>query len=249
MPTRLFAILVVSGLAPAVPAQEPPRAVIERAIVAHGGHARLALARCERVRLKGTMHVGSASLPFTNELAVALPGRYKSVVTIDDGTRTRQVVHVLDGEKAAALVDGQPQTVTGVHLAQLRQTLQLEHAMRLMPLLTDAEFRLSGLGQVRYNNQVFAGVQVAGRGQRELKLWFDQASGLLVKSEHKLDGPGGKDVLQEAFYADYRDAGGYRRPGKVVVLRDGKKVMEAELIDARRCERFEPDEFSTAGSR
>ena len=239
---RAFVIL---ALLPATSlAQSDPRAILDQAIAAHGGRETLARVRADKVRLKGMLHVGSEAMPFTNDLAVQLPGQFKSIVAILTGGKTRTVVHLLDGDKATILIDGQPQQVSGSHLTQLRQTLQLEQALRLVPLLTDPSFTLHPLPEVRYNNQTFTGVRVQGKGQRDLKLYFDRTSGLLVKAEHLLDGPAGKDVVQEAFYADYRDLGGYRRPGKVVVLRDGKKVMEAELIDARRYDRIDPIEFT-----
>lgn len=224
--------------------QETARDVIEKAIAAHGGQERLAAVRADKVKLRGTLHAGGSALPFTNELALQLPGQLKSVVTLTETNRTHTVVHLLDNDRATILLDGQPQPVGSAHLTQLRQTLQLEQALRLVPLLNDPAFTLHLLPEVRYNDQVYVGVRVAGRGQRDLKLFFDRASGLLVKAEHALDGPGGKDVLQEAFYGDYRDLGGYRRPCKVVVLRDGKKVMEAVLLEARRLERIDPIEFT-----
>ena len=144
-----LAVLVL--LSASAPAQESARAVIERAIVAHGGHEKLARNRAERVKLKGTMHVGASAVPFTNELTVQLPGQYKSVVTIAEGQRSHTIVHLLDGEKAVILIDGQPQPVSGVHLAQLRQTLQLEQAMRLVPLLHDPGFAVLSVGEKRYN--------------------------------------------------------------------------------------------------
>ena len=51
-------------------------------------------------------------------------------------------------------------------------------------------------------------MRVQGKGQRDLKLYFDRQKGLLVKAEHLLDGVGGKDVHQEVYYSDYREAGG-----------------------------------------
>jgi hypothetical protein len=240
--------LLLAGLLLALPAvvvaQESPRAIIERAIVAHGGPQKLAAIKADKVRLKGTLHVGDTSLTFANESMLQLPAQFKSTVSIVEANRARTVVHLLDGDRATILLDGQPQPVAGVHLAQLQQTLNLEQALRLVPLLNDASFSLHALPEVKYNTRVFVGVMVRGKGQRELKLFFDKKSGLLVKAEHRLDGPGGKDVVQEAFYADYRDLGGYLRPGKVVVLRDGKKVMEAELIEAQRLDRIDPSEFT-----
>jgi hypothetical protein len=244
MRTVVLAVALV-GLVPAAPAQEAPRAVIEKAIAAHGGQERLAAVRADRVQLRGTIQVGQAALPFTSEVTLQLPGQLKSVVTITESARQHTLVHLLDGDKATILLDGQPQPVPGVLAAQLRQTRQLEQALRLVPLLSDPGFTLHPLPEVKYNDRVYAGVRVAGKGQRDLKLYFDRASGLLVKAEHLLDGPGGKDVVQEAFYGEYRDVGGYRRAGKVVVLRDGKKVMEAELLDARRLDApLDPVEFT-----
>ena len=142
------------------------------------------------------------------------------------------------------VIDGQAQTVNSLHLSQLRQTLQLEQAMRLVPLLSDPGFNLLAGQEFSYNGGVVTSVRVQGKSQRELVLYFDQKTGLLVKSEHKLDGPGGKDVTQEAFYSDYREVGGHRRPGKVMIRRDGEKVMDVELVDAQRVMRIDVLEFN-----
>jgi hypothetical protein len=241
---RTVAVLVALSTPLLAPAGETPRQILERAIAAHGGQERLSAARSERLKLKGTLHVGASALPFTNEMALQLPGQYRSVVTVTDNGRAQTVVHLLDGDKATVLLNGQPQPAGGVHLAQLKQTLRLEHALRLVPLLSDPAFTLHPLPEVRYNTHVYVGVRVQRPGQRDLKLYFDRATGLLVKTEHQIDGPGGKEVLQEAFYANHRDVGGRVRAGAVVVLRDGKKVMETELVEARAVERIDAREFN-----
>ena len=106
--------------------------------------------------------------------------------------------------------------------------------MRLVPLLDAKAFTLTALGEYKLNDRVVVGVGVKGSGQRELKLYFDKETALLVKTEQKIDGGDGKDVVQEAFYRDHREIGGYRRPGRAAAYRNGKKVLEGELIDAVR---------------
>jgi hypothetical protein len=225
-------LVIVLGLGPAVMAQESARAVVERAIAAHGGPEKLARLRAERVRLRGVLYVGGSRVPFANEVTVQLPHSYRSVVEVKIGSGTQTVVHVLTGDEASITIDGQPQTVPATHRSQLRQTLELESAVRLVPLLTDSSFTLTHLGTFQMQGREVVGLRVQGKGQRDLKLYFDREKALLVKAEHLLDGPGGKDVRQECFYSDYRESGGHLRPGRMAAYRDGKKVMEAELIDA-----------------
>jgi hypothetical protein len=238
-----LALVVLAGLAPAVVAQESARAVIERAITAHGGREKLSRVRADRVRLRGVLHVGTARVAFTNEVTVQLPRYYRSVVEVRIESRTQTIIHVLTGDEASITIDGQPQTISASHRSQLRQTLELEGAMRLVPLLTDPAYRLTHLGTFQLQARDVVGIRVQGKGQRDLKLYFDREKALLVKAEHLLDGPGGKDVRQEVYYSDYREAGGYLRPGRMAAYRDGKKVMEAELIDAVRLENVIPGTF------
>jgi hypothetical protein len=236
-------VLVVLVQAPITSAQDA-RSLIQRAVLAHGGMEKLASARADKVKLSGKLHLGARAVPFTNEVTLQLPGQFKSVVRTSDGARTITIVHVLDGERAAITIDGHPQPVRGANLAQMRQTLQLDQAMKLVPLLIDPAFSLTYLGEYQHKWRLVAGVRVAGRGQRDLTLYFDKETALLIKSEHLVDGAGGKDVKQEAFYSSYREVGGYLRPGKVAAYRDGKLVMEADLVEARRFDRIDPSEFS-----
>jgi hypothetical protein len=180
---------------------------------------------------------------FTNETTVQLPDHFKSVVRLTFGEKTQTIVHLFDGDRATIVVDGQTQPVTTTHTSQLRQTLQLNQALRLVPLLADPTFQLTPLGETNINGRPALGVRVMGHGQRDVRLFFDRSSGLLVKTEQLLDGVGGKDVRNEAFYSHYRELGGYLRPGKITALRDGVKVMEAELLDAQPLEYVAPIEF------
>lgn len=227
-------VLLMAGVVPAAHAQETARAVVERAVAAHGGLDELSRARADRTRMRGVIYVATRAVPFTSEVTVRLPGRYKSVVTLRDGERTRVVTHELDGDKVTITADGKEQPAQGSHTNQLRQTLELEGAMRLAPLLDDKKYALTQLGRFQLNQQVVVGVGVRGGGQRELKLYFDEQTWLLTKTEQRLDGEDGKDVVQEAYYRDHREVGGHRRPGRAAAYRDGKKIMEAELLDAVR---------------
>jgi hypothetical protein len=240
------ACIVLGLLVPARPAggQESARAIVERAVKAHGGHARLAQARADRVKLRGTLFIGGDKVPFVSETTVQLPGQFKNVVELTRGGRKHTVAHLLNGEQATLVVDGRAHPLPAGTRAELQQTLQLNRAMRLVPLLKEGGFTLTALGEGKVHGQPVLGVKVTVAGGHDLYLYFDKGSALLLKSEHFLAGADGKKVRQEAYYGDFRDVGGYRRPGKVAAFRDGNKMMEAELVEARQFERLSPLEFT-----
>jgi hypothetical protein len=244
MRTLIPAVVVLVLSATLVQGQETPQAVVQRAIAAHGGQERLARVRADRVRSRGTLFVGTSSVPFRSETTVQLPSQFKNVIQMTVGDKTKTVVHLLDGDKAAIVIDGQPQPVSGPLLAQLRQTLQLNHLTRLVPLVSDPEFTLAWAGETTINGRPAVGVRVTRRSQRPVCLYFDKPSGLLVKAEQTVDGPAGGEVKQEACYSGYRDLGGYRRPGKMTAYRDGHKVMEAELLEAEALGHIDAQEFT-----
>ena len=70
---------LLAGAAGAARGQEEPRAVIERAIQAHGGMERLSRVRADKVTLKGTLVVSGRSVPFVAETTVQLPAQFKTI--------------------------------------------------------------------------------------------------------------------------------------------------------------------------
>ncbi|MFQ3649303.1 MAG: hypothetical protein SNJ75_03140 [Gemmataceae bacterium] len=220
-------------------AAETPQELLARAIVAHGGASRLLAARAEQVQMRGVHYVGGAEVPFTNTMTLQLPERFKSVLSMGNA----RVINLFDGEQAALLINGKPQKMTAAQLGQLRQTLALNQVMRLVPLLRDKGVSLTPLGEYTIQGTTVVGVAVKRAGWSEVKLFFDKQTALLRASEQVLEAPGIAAVVQQARYSDHRDVGGYVRPGKITVFRDGKKVMEAVLTEARRLDTIDPAEF------
>jgi hypothetical protein len=84
-------------------------------------------------------------------------------------------------------------------------------------------------------------VQVKGR--KEMRLYFDKETGLLTKTEHLLADEKGKEIRQEEYYSDFKEFEGFRRPAKMLALRNGAKVMEAQLIDVKYADKIDDSEF------
>ena len=227
-----WVLVLVAGT---VSAQEKPQEIIQRAIKAHGGDEKLARITCDKVKVNGFLVVGEDDVLFTAETFVQLPGVFKNTVTLTVNGRKVVIVQILNGEKTSVTQDGQPLKVTAAADADMRETMHLERAARLVPLLNDKAYELAALEESKVNNQPVNGVKVTMKGHKDLRLYFDKETNLLIKSEHPHDdGKGGGEVKQEEYYAEFKDFGdGFKRSSRVSTYRDGKKVMGAVLVEAK----------------
>jgi hypothetical protein len=239
----VVAILALTG--GVASAQDTPREIIQRAIKAHGGEEKLARISCDKVKVQGVLHVGNDDVPFSAETFVQLPSQFKNTVNLTINDSKIVLVQILNSEKTSVTKDGQPQKVTDAMDREMHETMHLERAVRLAPLLTDKAFELTALEETKVNNQPVTGVKVAMKGHKDLRLYFDKETNLLVKTEHMHDdGKEGKEVKQEEYYGAFKDlGGGFKRPTRVTAYRDGKKIMEAQLLEVSYLEKIPESEF------
>lgn len=230
------------GAAPA-PADDEAQAIIERAVKAHGGFDRLSRVHADRVKNKGVLIVNGRETPFVAETTVQLPDQFRNVLQLQ-GDRKTVFVQVLNGDKVYLTIDGQPQKVDENLTTELRETMRLNQAIRLVPLLTDKAYKLEPLGEVKVEDQPCLGVKASAKGRRDVRLFFNKESGLLVKTEHGLDDGAGKEAVQEEYYSDFEDVKGYKRPMKVAAYRNGKKIMQAEMTDVQYLDKVDDAEFT-----
>jgi hypothetical protein len=241
----LCLILFLAPVALSQPAAlEPPQDILARAVQAHGGAERLSKARSDRVKIRGTLFVSGKEAPFTGEVTVALPSRFRNVLTVNNGGRDFILIQVLNGERAWVAVDGQPQKPDPAAVAEMRDAFYVQQIVRLAPLVGDRRFTLKTLPDVQVGTRTAAVIRVQAAGRKDLTLSFDRATGLLCKTEYVISDGAGKEQKQEVFYGDYRDVGGYIRPLKMAVYRDGKKIMDAELTDVHYLDRVDDADFN-----
>lgn len=230
------------GAAPA-PSDDEARTIVERAVKAHGGYDRLSHIHADRVKYKGMLIVNGRETPFVAETTVQLPGQFRNVLQLQ-GDRKTVFVQVLNGDKVYLTIDGQPQKVDETLTTELRDTMRLNQAIRLVPLLKDEAYTLEVLGEVKVEDQPCLGVKASAKGRKDVRLFFNKESGLLVKTEHGLDDGAGKQVVQEEFYSHFEDVKGYKRPMKVSAYRGGKKIMEADVTDVQYLDKVDDSEFA-----
>jgi hypothetical protein len=225
--------------------KDAARAVVEKAVEAHGGLDRLSRNRADWVTIKGVLSVGGKDRSFTAETIVQLPDQFKTVLAVSVDDQKTTIVQVLNGDEAWVTLDGVPQPkIPAAALVEMKSIMHLDRVIRLAPLLTDKAYTLAALGETKLNGREVVGVKVLCKGQREVRLFFDKEKGLLVKTEHVLDDSGDREVKQEEYYGEFKDYAGFKRPSKLSVFRAGKKTMEAELVEVKYYEKIDASVFA-----
>lgn len=237
-------ILVLLLTHPAAGADEEARAIVERAIKAAGGADQLSRLRQVRARVKGSSELHGRSVTFTATIVLHLPGRYKNDARIVDAGRTLTLITVVNGDRAWTALDGTTQPLDGTALEERKEEAYASEIELLTPLLDGKRFTLTALGEGRRDDRRLLGIRVAARGHKDLELYVDQSSHLLVRVARAVRGPDGKEVRQESVYNDFRDVGGLQHPHKMRIDHDGKKHAEMEIVELRLLERIDAGEFA-----
>lgn len=220
--------------------------IISRAIEAHGGKAQLTKVHADRVKLKGKMVVGKTEVPYAADTMVQLPNQFRNTVQFNQGKKDVTMVQVINGEKVALWINGANQKLPLAMEEEIRQNFALNRAIRLVSLLEDPAFELAYLGKEEETDRNLLVVRVTRRGLRELRMFFEEKTGYLVKTEHPVDYQG-KPYLQQEHYSDFRDLSGFRRPVKMEIIRGGQKILEATLTQVNYPESIPPEFFETEG--
>lgn len=198
----MFCALAALG---SVRAEEEPRAVIDRAMKAVGGEAKLMQGKAVLLKVKGTIHAPEGSYPFTAVVHSQLPGQYKHDMVYDKGNLKVAQIQVYQNDNLSIRVDNQVLNLD----AQLRDALlkgRYAESLTGLTMLKDRDVTLTSVGQAPVEKKPALGIKVTAKDRPDVQMLFDKETGLLVKTEHKqMDPRTRQEVVQEMLYDDYRE--------------------------------------------
>jgi hypothetical protein len=112
-------------------------------------------------------------------------------------------------------------------VAEAREEAHANYVATLVPLL-EAEFKLASRGEVKVGERPAWGLIVAKADRRDVQLFFDKETHLLVKTEQRVKDDAGREVTEEAILSDHEPKGA-RQARKVAVRRDDKPYLDIEV--------------------
>jgi hypothetical protein len=246
----LTVALVAAG---AAAADDKATAVVKKAIEAHGGADALNKYKAGKMTMKGEISVLGMDLEFTGSLSYVTPDRYKLLMSTEIMGQKMDIQQVVKGDQAKStiMVGGMTIPAPGgdAEKDELKTAAALQEAEQLTPLLDEKRFTIKAGDEADVNGKKAAAVVVQPKAtKKEITMFFDKESGLLVKTAHKGQGPGEdgqpKEVDEESFASDYKKVKGVQVPTKLVVNHDGKKFMTVKLGDYELLEKIDDKEFA-----
>jgi hypothetical protein len=254
MRRALFPVLstvVLLGFGPATrAADDDVKAIITKAIKAHGGEDALTKYQAGQTKAKGKLvlpQIGDTD--FTQESAFMLPDKFKEMLDFEVMGKKINVVTIVNGDKITieTTVDGKkvPVEITDRVKEAVKEQAHMMKAARLVALLKDKDFQLEQLGEVKVEGKPAVGVRVSSKGHKDLSLYFNKDTGLVAKAERRATDPmAGKEFTEERIILEYeKNKDGIPLPKKVVVKHDGEKHIEVEVLESKWLEKLDDSEF------
>jgi hypothetical protein len=222
------------------------RALVDKAIKAHGGAETVGKFHGTVVTFKGTFHGMGMELPMSGGISTSGADKVKADIEVEAGGQRFKVVNVVAGDKGWTKIG--PAEAKDLGKDEITESNENQHAgwvASLAPLVSGKGFALTTAGELLVNDKPTLGVKVSAKGRRDVTLYFDKDTGLLARYEVIVKDEGsGREVTQETFPTEYKDVQGTKQPGKFTVKRDSKVYLEGEATAYQLSEQLDAGVFA-----
>jgi hypothetical protein len=242
-------LALMFGLALGLPlqAQETDaRAILDKAMKAQGDEKVAQKLLSVIGKAKGKLHLMDMALNLSVQTWNQLPGKTKAVISMTGDGASFEIVQAINGDKGWVSFDG---NVTDLDSDQLKEAMEMMHVEKVINLFTikgDKDLKFTPLGDSKVGDTPVVGIKVSKTGKRDVSLFFDKKSSLLVKAQYRARDPiSQEEVTQEKLYSGFKEfVPGFKSPSIVTVKNDGQPFMELEITEVRTVERHDDAIFA-----
>jgi hypothetical protein len=221
------------------------KGIIDKAIKATGGEEKLAANKNSTWSAKGKFYgFGEEGIAYTLTVSQSRPGRYREQIEADAMGQKFVIIKVMNGDKGYVKQNDDLTELEGDMLKEEQETLHALNVSNLLALKA-GEATVTAAGETKVGDKPAVGIKVASKGKRDLTLYFDKESGLLVKAVRRAkDMMSGDEVTLDTVFENYKDFDGIKRPTKMKTNRDGKLLSETEITDFKAGAKFDETTFA-----
>ena len=231
------------GPPPPAEDSDAARAVVEKAIKAHGGE-RVGAFKAGTWNAKGNVYILGLANPYTVEWSLQLPDRMRVEMQLLSKDQKIAFINVVNGGKGWNKTGNVTMELDKDALAAAQERIYVSRVAMLEPL-RDKAFTLSALPETKIGDKPAVAVRISHKGRRDIDLFFDKDTGLRIASRYKvIDDLSGDEADEENLYADYKEFNGVKHPMKLTIKRNGKVFLETQVTDFKPAEKLDDKLFA-----
>jgi hypothetical protein len=257
---RILTVVILLGVLPAPPAradeaESPVRAILDKAIEAHGGKDVLTRYKGMVTKSKGQFfglalarersdppidYASTGSFQAPDRLRMEATGRQVRVDRTGRKVITLTAVRVINGDRGWRIINGKEEVLPRDQMDEAREQMHLTLVTRLVPLL-DKEYQLAVVGEGKVEGRTVVGLRVSRKDYRDIQLFFDKETGLLRVSRVRVKDlyNSSKESIARTVYSRYRKVKGMQVAYKVVTYYDEEPYIEYEVTEATPVEKLD----------
>src|SRR5262245_25215124 len=164
------------------------KALVEKAIKAHGGTELLNKYTAGSGKVQGKYYGMGDGIPFTATNHAQEPDRFRVETMMEIMGQQYTILQVYNAGKGWISVNGMTMEMPKELLDAARDQLRNERLTRLTPL-RDKAYKLSPTGEIKVDGKAAVGVRAEREGYRDVSLYFDKDTAVLLKVETRVRDP------------------------------------------------------------
>ena len=241
MRTLVLAAIAIVTATTSTWAADEPKAIIEKAIKAHGGADKLDKFLGYKATIKGTVDGMGNDVEMNVKLVGQHPDMAKVEGTISIGGQDIKLLQIVNGKKYDIAINGMKIDLPDDAKDDVQFAVYTASFMQITPLLKP-EFTLTVAPDADVDGKPASGVVVSRKDTRDLTIYFDKKTGLIVRMAHKAKTDKG-EVNREETFSNYQDVKGLQTPHHTMRKDDGKTTQDLTISDYEVLEKVDAAEF------
>ena len=220
------------------------KAVLDKAIKALGGEAKLGKVDAYSVKAKGTITFGGNDNEFTTELTAQGLDRYRSEFEGEFGGNKVRGVTVVNGDRGWRKFGDNNMELDVNGVANEKRTIYLQVTPVTILPLKGKGFKLESAPDEKDGARTLAVLKVTAPDGKDFTLAFDKDTGLPARMVARVAGFQGQEFTQQTNYSDYKDFDGVKKATKVESRRDGEPFLKREIAEFKVLDKVDPKTFA-----
>lgn len=234
------AMFAFAGIARA----DSPEAIVDKAIQAIGGEAKLSTVKAFTWKSKGKINIQGNESDLSSEATLDGLDHFHQVFNFNIGGQKIKGVVVVNGNKGWRLFGDMGGELDKDALANAKRSIYLDAVSTNPLLLKEKGFKLEACPDEKADGKPAACIKVVGPDGKDFKLLFNKETGLPVKEIAKIIGFQGDELTQERTFSSYKEFDGLKVATKIEVKHDGEKFLEADASGFKVLSKVDPKLFA-----